>query len=263
MSMSYEIYGPEKAPTILFLHGGGISGWMWHNQVEALSADYRCIVRDLPEHGKSINEGILSIADSAERIHKLIADTENGAPVHLVGHSIGAKIIAAYLAQHPDTAQTAVIISALFRPMPILKLTMNRPAYRLTEKLLKNESVLNWQVKQFGFRDEQDREKLSEDFRLLNADAMDHLYGELYRHLSIPDLSGVKTVCLVVAGEKEPTAMRASATDLAAAIPHARAVLFSGCRHDIPWKAADELNITIREWIKQIPLSAPIVNELR
>jgi len=37
--------------TIVFMHGGGISGRMWNKQLEAFN-DYHCIVPDLPEHGK-------------------------------------------------------------------------------------------------------------------------------------------------------------------------------------------------------------------
>ena len=37
----------------MFIHGGGISGWMWHKQVERFS-DYHCIAPDSPEYGKNI-----------------------------------------------------------------------------------------------------------------------------------------------------------------------------------------------------------------
>ena len=118
MSMSYEIYGPEKAPTILFLHGGGISGWMWHNQVEALSADYRCIVPDLPEHGKSINEGILSIAADGEGGKRQPAHRANRGkdvavqPDRIIGH---AEIVDPVHPKRPSALHNALRSIAIGR----------------------------------------------------------------------------------------------------------------------------------------------------
>lgn len=43
--------GPATAPTICFLHAGGVSGWMWQPQVEVLQDTYHCLIPDLPEHG--------------------------------------------------------------------------------------------------------------------------------------------------------------------------------------------------------------------
>ena len=47
----YESSDPSNAPTIIFLHGGGLGGWMWRYQVRAFEKQYHCLVPDLPEHG--------------------------------------------------------------------------------------------------------------------------------------------------------------------------------------------------------------------
>jgi pimeloyl-ACP methyl ester carboxylesterase len=81
--MYYKETGNIKMPTIVFVHGGGVSGWMWRRQLEHFG-DYHCLVPDLPEHGNSINEGPLSIEDCANRIADLIESRANSHKAHVV-----------------------------------------------------------------------------------------------------------------------------------------------------------------------------------
>jgi pimeloyl-ACP methyl ester carboxylesterase len=220
--------GDKDAPAIVFIHGGGISGWMWRGQVTAFQ-DYHCIVPDLPEHGKSMNESPITIANCADRLAELIKSKVQSGKAHLVGHSIGAKIIVEMLSRHSDVVDHAVIVSALFRPITLLNLSCNRLTYRMSVSMLKHKRLLDFQVKQFGFLGNSDRLNLSNDFKSLTVDSLDRIYGELFKHLKLP---------------------------LVRAMPHAKGILFKGSMHDIPWKAADDFNKTIREWIDDKELTS-------
>ena len=55
--MHYKEYGDKNASLMLFLHGGGVSGWMWDKQIQYFT-HYHCIVPDLPEQGLSNDEQI-------------------------------------------------------------------------------------------------------------------------------------------------------------------------------------------------------------
>jgi pimeloyl-ACP methyl ester carboxylesterase len=78
------------AKTIVFLHGGGVSGWMWKPQVDVLSSVYRCLIVDLPEHGKSRDEQPFTMEDSASRIAGIIRSHVRDGKAHVVGLSLGA-----------------------------------------------------------------------------------------------------------------------------------------------------------------------------
>ena len=71
MQLYVEETGPQDAPGIVFLHGGGLSGRMLQPQVEELS-DYHCIVPDLPEQGRNADIAPFSLDDSAWRVADLI-----------------------------------------------------------------------------------------------------------------------------------------------------------------------------------------------
>ena len=50
LTLRYQEYGDKSAPLMMFLHGGGVSDWMWDQQI-LIFTKYHCIVPILPEHG--------------------------------------------------------------------------------------------------------------------------------------------------------------------------------------------------------------------
>ena len=114
MSLYVRESGPANAPTVVFLHGGGVSGWMWRPQVERL-ADYHCLVPDLPEHGRSSHVKPLTMPGCAEALISLIRERAHGGRAHVVGLSLGAQILVYLLATTPEVIDRAVVSSALVR----------------------------------------------------------------------------------------------------------------------------------------------------
>ena len=106
MSLYISESGPSDAPSLVFLHGGGVSGWMWQPQVQAF-ADYHCLVPDLPEHGRSLAEKLLTIEDSATRVAQLYRERAHRGKAHVVGISLGAQVIVALLSQAPELVECA------------------------------------------------------------------------------------------------------------------------------------------------------------
>src|SRR5215469_3801079 len=90
--LSVSESGHATSPSICFLHGGGVSGWMWRPQVEALKESYHCLVPDLPEHGRSAGVRPFTIADTALRIARIIRERGHGGHAHVIGLSEGAQV---------------------------------------------------------------------------------------------------------------------------------------------------------------------------
>ncbi len=59
--------GPIEAPTIVFLHGGEYTGQSWRPVVERMQ-QYRCLVPDLPQHGKSLQMGPFKMKEAASAV---------------------------------------------------------------------------------------------------------------------------------------------------------------------------------------------------
>ena len=247
--MYVEQRGNNGAPSIVFIHGGGVAGWMWKKQWESFS-DFQCLLPDLPDHGKSTSDGPIDIGDCAKRIADLIREKANGGKAHVVGHSLGAKILVELLATQPGVVDHAVVASALFRRIPLMNLMLNMPSYKLIVWMLKSKWVLAKQTKQFAFPDEFYADNFKKEICQQTPQMLDRIYTQLNRHLVLPEnLRKAQVPTLVIAGEREPKAMRESAADIAGAMPNAKAFLLKGAKHNYPWGQADEFNEAVRTFI--------------
>lgn len=252
--MYYEEKGNMEAPTIIFIHGGGVSGWMWKKQIEYFK-DYHCIIPDLPEHGRSIDEGPLSIGDCADKIAELIETRANGKRAHVVGHSLGGKIIVELLGRRPELVDHAVVASALFRPIALLTAIHKPFIYKLTIWMIKPKSMLSYFVKQFGFPDNSYNENCIADFQKLDADKLYREYDQLHQYLKLPGrLERADVPTLVMAGGKEPGAMRQSVKDIAERLPNAKGIIIKKGTHTYPWALPDSFNEIIKLWLSGKPI---------
>ena len=250
MSIFFEESGNSEGQTIVFLHGGGISGWMWQKQLEHFG-DYHCIVPDLPEHGRSMDEGPLSIKDCSLRIARLIEERANGGKAVVVGHSLGAKVAVELLSARPDLVRCAVVASGLFRSMRLLKATHKPFIYKMTVWMIKSKSILSLLVKSFKFTDSYSRDHLIKDFQMLTAESLYRVYDQLYQNLDLPEgLDRVEVPTLVIAGDREIKAMKQSVADIAGALPFAAGAYMLKGDHTYPWSMYECFNEIIRMWIE-------------
>ena len=254
--------GNQKGQTIVFIHGGGMSGWMWKKQWEAFQ-DFHCLIPDLPDHGNSITEGNIDINDSAERIAALIRQRANNGRAHVVGHSLGGKIIVELLSRYPEVIDHAVVGSALFRPMPLLNLSMNMPFYKLSVWMLKNKAFLEMQARQFKFPDQTYIEDFKKEATATTPEMLDRIFFQLNKFVKLPaGLDKAQVPTLVLAGNKEPRAMRLSAADIAQAIPNAKAYYIQGALHNYPWVQHEAFNYAIRAWLDGKPIDHPEIGAI-
>ncbi|MGI6451527.1 MAG: alpha/beta fold hydrolase [Desulfitobacteriia bacterium] len=249
MAIHFEEYGSKTASTIVFLHGGGMGGWMWSKQIEYFK-DYHCLIPDLPEHGKSRNEGYISIKKSAFLLAALIEERAKGGKADIVGHSLGAKIAVELLSTKPELIRHAVVASALFRPVPLLEMLHKPFVYKLTVAILRSKLFGSLMVRQYKFPEKALEDKCLLELHRLTPATLFRIYDELYRNLELPkELSQVNVPTLVMAGEKEPKAMRQSALDLVRTIPTSEGILLKQGLHTYPWARYESFNKVIEHWI--------------
>jgi len=76
---------------LVLIHGWSCPGQFFQGQIEALKSAARCIVPDLPGHGKTAGRLPLSIASSADAVYAALVERELE-DVVLVGWSMGALV---------------------------------------------------------------------------------------------------------------------------------------------------------------------------
>lgn len=260
--------GPDDAPTIVFLHGGGGAGWMWQPQVERL-VDFHCLVPDLPEQGRSVAAGPFTIAGTAERVATLIKTRAHGGRAHVVGLSEGAQVTVALLATAPEVVDHAVVSSALVRPIPgsrMMSPGVIRWSYRLSVAPFR---TFGWwarlNMKRAAGVPDEYFPQFRESFRGLTESGFTNLMVENQQFRIPSGLDRVTAPTLIVVGKGEFAAMRGSALDLAAAIPGARAMqvvhdrkLSVAEEHNWNLVAPDLFTACVRTWITDQPLPAAL-----
>ncbi|RQS33759.1 acetoin dehydrogenase dihydrolipoyllysine-residue acetyltransferase subunit [Burkholderia sp. Bp8992] len=105
--------GPESNETVLFIHGfgGDLSTWLFNQGT--LAEQFRTIAVDLPGHGAStpITGGgvIKKITVAVEEAASAITSGK----LHLVGHSFGGAIAAAFAAANPSRVASVTLIAPI------------------------------------------------------------------------------------------------------------------------------------------------------
>lgn len=255
MSLFFKETGNKNNKTIVFIHGGGISSWMWSKQLEYFS-DYHCIIVDLPEHGFSNNAGNISIEESAKLIADIIKNYAKDGKAHVIGHSLGAKVVVSLLGSCPEIIDHAVVASAIYRAMPFQRITHNMAVYKLTVSMMRIDWMMDYTIKQFNFSDEIDKENFKGDIKGYTAERLYRIYDEVYQNLTLSEeLYKVKVPTLVICGEKEIKAMRQSVLDITSVLPVSKGINIKGALHNYPWVMHDAFNNAVDLWLKDYDIA--------
>lgn len=233
--------GPDGAPTIVFLHGAAVSGWIWKPVVDLL-ADYHCLVPDLPEHGRSRELGPFTMEGAAAAVADLVEARAHGATAHVVGNSLGAQVALALLAETPELASSAILAGCtISRPGaprrigPVRLGGVRRPA--AVEAAARARAAAP--VRRDGRRPE---DWLYRVLGLSAAFRMPH------------DVWACRVRTLVAAGEHDRGAAQRSADLLACTLPRAERRLVLGVGANWPLVSPELFAATVRAWIEDDPL---------
>ena len=95
---------------VLLLHGVGSGSASWEDQLDGFSTVYRVIAWDTPGYGGSaaLDGETPVVADYAQAVVDLL-DALDLNRIHLVGHSLGALIAAAFAARRADRLLTLTL----------------------------------------------------------------------------------------------------------------------------------------------------------
>ncbi len=264
-----DSYGPQDAPSIVFLHGGGAGGWMWQPVVERLP-QYHCLTPDQPEHGQNRAIAPFSMQLAAEKTAELIAQRAHGGRAVVVGLSEGAQIAVQLLACAPQVVEKAVISSALLRPMPGMgwfsSEGMLKWSYRISiPPFSNNDGWIRLNMKYAAGIPERFFDLFKRDFQTTTEAEFVNLILANQRYRLPDGLDKAAAPTLVLAGKREYAAMRRSALELAAALPAAQAGLVDlgkgsslAREHNWALTAPDQFAATVQAWIEQKPLPAVI-----
>ncbi len=245
MPAAYIEHG-DGAP-LLLLHGFLGKSHCWQPLMEHLGLRYRCIALDLLGFGNSAKPMMrYDIATEVAFVHQFLETLQIGT-CHLVGHSFGGWVAAAYALAYPDRVQGLVLAAAAgirddsfcgrydhLRPLlwetPLIDwgLQVVSPIARVVGQSGVIDQ-LSW------FRRELMAEPAARSFlcdRLRPEDAIDTV-EQLLSQLQVPTL--------VITGDQDETIPLWHSETYAREIPNARLVIIPNANHSLPQTYSQEL----------------------
>lgn len=251
MALYVRETGPEGAPSVVFLHGGGMSGWMW-DRVGSLMRDYHCIIPDMPGHGMSRSESPFTHKGAAASIAEVIKTRANGGKAHVVGVSLGAQVLLKLLADFPLTVDHAVVNSPEIRQVPgsrwFLSPGLFEPTVKMTIPLARNKRFARLQARSYHLPDDM-FEAYFEDTKQTTGEALARILRQNMTFELPRELKKVTAPVLVVAGDHEYGLMKESAKDVVAMLPNARGYLVKGVGHSFCFEKPELYARLVQDWI--------------
>ena len=109
LQLHYRSYGDPGSRPLLLLHGLLGSSANWHSIARGLEGDFRVIVPDLRNHGRSPHSQEMDYPLMADDLVALIQRLELGG-ADLVGHSLGGKVAMHLALQAPELVRSLVVV---------------------------------------------------------------------------------------------------------------------------------------------------------
>jgi pimeloyl-ACP methyl ester carboxylesterase len=252
MSLYVHESGTPHAPSIVFLHGVGASGWMWEQQATAL-ADFHCLAVDLPGHGKSNHQDWVSLADTTHQIAQLIRERATHGRAHVVGLSLGGYVTLVLLEHYADVLDHAVISGVTAEPMPNRALLPVQLG--VMSALLKQRWFVNMQTNALNLSPDM-QSAFRENLLAMSMQSYRQIWKEGVHFQVSPSLRHVNTPTLITAGGRESKIITQAVVTIAKLMPYAQGCFAPGLGHGWNVEDAHLFNAMICAWITNAPLPA-------
>ncbi len=243
--MSLYVHQSERvgAPSIVFLHGLGLSGVMWQPQFQHLP-DYHCLAPDLPEHGNSANSGPFSLKDASRRVADLIRRYTPTGRAHVVGLSMGGAVAVRMLLDVPEVIDHVMVSGAATRLDPFLA-SINGMMGFLSPGQLAQLIFLQSNIPQ------RSQHLVLEGVRTVKPAAFRHFSQELTQ-IELP--RRVHVPLLVTVGQQETWMVQQAAREMSTTIRGAKGVMVPRVNHIWNLEAPGLFAETVRSWVTDAPL---------
>jgi 4,5:9,10-diseco-3-hydroxy-5,9,17-trioxoandrosta-1(10),2-diene-4-oate hydrolase len=251
LRLHYHEFGSGYPVICIHGAGPGASGWSnFKGNIEAFARQYRVILFDMPQFGKSDKPVIKDqrlgfIADVLDAFMATIGIEK----AHFIGNSMGGQAALKLAVDHPNRVDKVVVIGSgvikagsIFQPMPLEGIRNIANYYKedgpsiakmrqLLESLVSNKSIITDELVQERFEASNDPELIA--LAKHGAPGTEDLYFDLLK---------VKAKPLIVWGQDD----RAGALDVGLfmlrRLPDARMQIFPRCGHWAHVEYRDEFN---------------------
>lgn len=249
-----------EGPPLLLL-GNMVSWPFWCHQLPALAQHYRVIAPEYRNQRPAQGSALAALAADVPDLLQALGYQR----AVLIGHSIGAMVLAQLLATTPEVAE-AVVLANGFLHLRVLPDALHPLQPRLVPALWATYPRLPWWARQLGSylllwgsqRIFLHREPPSEKRRMFfgytftpDVSMVLRLAAALEYHAA-PDLSRAAVPTLVVSGGEDRWVPLAQARALVQRLPCAEHAIYPPIGHMLPMIVPDEFNRTVLQFLGRV-----------
>ena len=229
--------------SIVFLHGGGLSGRMWQPVIERLP-DFHCLAPDLPEHGQNRHLRPFTLEDAAQRIAGLIRQQVPGGRAHVVGLSLGGAVALTLARIDPEVTGRLIVSGTTATLSKFLASVSEMSLFLL--RFYKPETLVRATVKQMRIPAEYEP-MFADDLRHSSSEAFNRTLITALRAQRLPET--LTSPLLVLVGEYETMPAKQAARRLARTYALASGRLVPGVGHVWALEDPELFAETTRAWV--------------
>ena len=112
ITIAYNVHGKDK-PSLILVHGWSCDSRYWHKQISNLTAKYQVITVDLAGHGNSsVDRASFTIQSFANDVIAVLKQEQINDAI-LIGHSMGAAVVATAAKSAPDRVKGIIAVDSL------------------------------------------------------------------------------------------------------------------------------------------------------
>jgi pimeloyl-ACP methyl ester carboxylesterase len=242
----YQVHG--KGTPIVFIHPPLLTSANFRYQQVQLAGEFSVITFDIRGHGKSnASKAPLTYALIVEDIKQLL-DHLGIRKAYICGYSTGGSIALEALLTHPERFDGGILVSAMSEVSDIVLKSRIRIAAGLSRMKTMTKVLMRgitWGNADSGLT----YRNLLQDAKRGNAANIHQFYKYSLRYNCTGRLSELRAPVLLVYGEKDGGFKRYR-EKLEKELPECEVHVLDGEKHQIPTKAAAEMNEIIRRWIR-------------
>ncbi|EZH65126.1 hypothetical protein DH09_15880 [Bacillaceae bacterium JMAK1] len=236
----------NKRHLLLFLHGGGMSSWMWNEQVKFFEQDYTVWTPKLPGHGEN-EEKYFSIDETVDQLLREL-DTVSFEQISVIGFSLGAQVALSLVSRQPERFEQVVLVSMLASPLPFP--TFIAKATAMMHPLSRNRTFAKIQAKQLEVPTS-DFERYFNDTHSITKSLLENIIYENSRFKLPANVHELPFPILVMAGAKENRLIKKTMAQISNENEHVKTMMIDGAGHSLPYSHASLFNETVQSFLSQ------------
>ena len=239
----------QKVP-LVFVHGVGLTHEIWKPQIDYFK-NCTTLSYDILGHGKTpLKKTNISFDDFSEQLIKLINEL-NFQKIHLVGFSIGSLVARNFATKHNDRLQSLILLGSIYKRSEEQQKIVN-DRFNLAKKnhTLSKQALKRWFTDKYLEKNPNTYEKISSILEGNNMENFLKVYELFILHKNDENFKNIKVNTLIMTGENDIGSTVEMSKNLSNVIENSQLKVIKNGKHLCGIECADEVNMNIKNFIK-------------